>query len=135
MPFFRVSFTPTISGTGVSKEGNFLEPIVKNCQNRGNFDRSGYYLVKFLCFGGYFSSNFSAVGYHLTVKVLEPGKKVPRTNLGKVPPSPRQSSYFQECFGWKEHCCSFHPLNRTNFVADRKCTVWSESLDWLHNLL
>ena len=62
-------------------------------QKGGNFARSGYYLVQFLCFGVYFSPIFSRTGYHLKAKILEQGKKNcfwwahPRTNLGQVPGS------------------------------------------------
>ena len=42
---------------------------------RGNFARSGYYLVQFVCFGVYSSPIFSRTGYHLEGKILEKGEK------------------------------------------------------------
>ena len=58
---------------GHQKKAIFLEPVVKTCQ-RGNFVRSGYYLVQFVCFGVYFSLIFSKIEYHLNAEIREPGK-------------------------------------------------------------
>ena len=42
---------------------------------RGILVISGYYVVKLLCFGVYFSPIFSGIGYHLKEKTLELVKK------------------------------------------------------------
>ena len=57
-----------------SKEGDFLELVVKTCQ-KGKFFRSCHYLVQFLSFRVYFSPIFSRIGDHLKAKVLERGKR------------------------------------------------------------
>ena len=49
-PFFRASFSSNISQTGYQKMMICLEPVVKICQ-KGNFVKSGCYLVQFLCLG------------------------------------------------------------------------------------
>ena len=70
--FFRASFSPIFPGPGCQNKAIFLEPIVKHVK-RGNFARSGHYIVQFLCFGVYFSPTFSRIGYHLKAKILELG--------------------------------------------------------------
>ena len=78
---------------GIKRRQIFWSRLSKHVK-RGNFVRTGYYLVKFLCFGVYFSPIFSRTGYHLKGKILELGENIflswahPRTNLGQVPPPP-----------------------------------------------
>ena len=73
--FFRVLFWPIFLERGTKRRQFFWSPFSKHF-NLGNFVRSVYYLVQFLCFGVYFSPILSRIGYHLKAKILEPGKKI-----------------------------------------------------------
>ena len=63
---------------------------------KGDFVRSGYYLVQFLCLGVYYLPNFSRIGYHVKAKILEPGKKI--LSVGS---SPYKLSYLSRLLGHK----------------------------------
>ena len=66
VPFFRISFPLLFLGWGIKRRQFFWSRFSKHVK-RGNFVRSSYHLVQFLCFG-FFSPIFARIGYHVKVK-------------------------------------------------------------------